>query len=58
MPNWVSNVIIVRPDDAKKLEAFFTVSKEDDQEILSFDFNKINSLLFFYLKYPKESVFR
>ncbi len=41
MPNWVSNVIIVRPDDAKKLEAFFTVSKEDDQEILSFDFNKI-----------------
>ena len=35
MPNWVSNVIIVRPDDAKKLEAFFTVSKEDDQEILN-----------------------
>lgn len=41
MPNWVSNVLVLRPEDAKKVEEFIDVVEENGMSYPRFDFNKI-----------------
>lgn len=41
MPNWVSNVLVLRPEDSKKIEAFMTESEVNGQIHSNFDFGKV-----------------
>jgi len=37
MPNWVSNVMVLKPEDCKKIEAFMEIGKSGDNHRLDFE---------------------
>lgn len=42
MPNWVSNLMILRPEDCKKVQEYMTLDDgQDDEDNLRLDFEKI-----------------